>query len=138
MRWISLIDAAAAGVVAHHALFIRGEWHLEGPRVILGHILLGSLAWWYFLRQESAGVLEHIRLCSLVFGTYMVSLFSSIIVYRLFLHPLRHFPGPTLAAVSKLWHVFKCRDGKNFRVLEEMRHRYGQFVRTGELSLNSK
>ena len=134
MQWLLLIYAAATGVVAHHGLFIRGEWHLEGPKVIFGHITLGSLASWYFLRHESATIPEHIRLCSLVFGSYIMSLFSSIIIYRLFFHPLRHFPGPKLAAASKLWHVFKCRNGKNFRVLEDMRHQYGQFVRTGELS----
>ena len=137
MLWLFLIDAAAAGVVAHHALFIRGEWHLEGPKVILGHIIVSSLAWWCFLRQESATLPENIRLCSLVFGSYLISLFSSIIVYRLFFHPLRHFPGPKLAAASKLWHVFKCRHRKNFRVLEDARRQYGQFVRTGELSSSS-
>ena len=63
-----------------------------------------------------------------------MSLFSSIIIYRLFFHPLRHFPGSKLAAASKLWHISKCGNGKNFRVLEDTRHQYGQFVRTGELS----
>ena len=110
---------------------------LGRTKVILGHVVLSSLAWWYFLRQESATGLERIRLCSLAFGTYIVSLFSSIIVYRLFFHPLRHFPGPTLAAASKLRHVFKCRHGKNFRVLEDAHHQYGNFVRTGELSCPS-
>ena len=137
MQRLFLLVAATAGVVAHHALFIRGEWHLQGPKVLLGHLVLSSLVWCFFLRQESATVSEHIWLSSLVFGSYTFSLFSSIIIYRLYFHPLRHFPGPTLAAASKLWHVFKCRHGKNFRVLEDARRQYGQFVRTGELSSSS-
>ena len=137
MQWILLIDAATAGLVAHHGLFIRGEWHLDGPKIVFGHVALSTVVWWYFLRHMSTSVTEHICLCSLVFGVYLLSLFSSIIIYRLFFHPLRHFPGPRFAAASKFWHIFKCRNGKNFRVLEDLRHLYGQFVRTGELPSNS-
>lgn len=90
--------------------------------MIFGHIALSSLAWWYFFRHESATIPEHIRLCSLVSGSYIIALFFSIIIYRLIFHPLRHFPGPKLAAASKLWQIFKCRNGKNFRVLEDTRH----------------
>ena len=101
---------------------------------MFGHIALGSLAWWFFLRHESVTISEHIRLCSLVFGSYIISLFSSIVIYRLFFHRLRDFSGPRLAAVSKLWHIFKCGHGKNFRILEDTHRQYGQVVRTGKLS----
>ena len=134
MQWLLLLGAVAAGIIAHRGLFIRGEWHLQVPKVVLGHITLGGFAWWFFLRHESITISEHIRLSSLVFGSYIISMFSSIIIYRLFFHRLRNFPGPRLAAASKLWHLFKCRNGKNFRVLEDTRHQYGQFVRTGKLS----
>ena len=134
MQWLLLIDAAVAGIIAHCGLFIRVEWHLEGPKVMFGHIALGSLAWWFFLRHESVTISEHIRLCSLVFGSYIISLFSSIVIYRLFFHRLRDFPGSRLAAASKLWHIFKCRHSKNFRILEDTYRQYGQFVRTGKLS----
>ena len=116
MQWLLLIDAAAAGIIAHCGLLIRVEWHLEGPKVMFGHIALGGLAWWFFLRHESVTISEHIRLCSLVFGSCMISLFSSIVIYRLFFHRLRDFPGPRLAAASKLWHIFKCRHDKSFRI----------------------
>ena len=64
-------------------------------------------------------------------STYLSGLFASIIVYRTMLHPLRHFPGPTLAHVSKLWHVVHCLDSKNHLLLETLHQRYGDFVRTG-------
>lgn len=134
MHWQLLMCASAAGLIAHQGLFIRGEWHLKGPRIILGHLTFGGIAWWFLLRHQSATITEHIYGCLWGFGSYIISLFASILIYRLFFHPLRHFPGPRLAAASKLWHIFKCRECKNFRVLEDMHHQYGQFVRTGEVS----
>ncbi|OQE89490.1 hypothetical protein PENNAL_c0014G05119 [Penicillium nalgiovense] len=52
-------------------------------------------------------------------------------VYRLIFHRLKYFPGPKLAAVSKLWHVWKCRDSRGHLVLEAWHEKYGEFVRTG-------
>lgn len=130
-HWL-LVDGALIGIFSHYGLFVRGEWHLAVPQIIFGHVALASLVWWLVLRGMSETVSQHIQLCSLVYSSYLVSLLTSISLYRSFFHPLRHFPGPKLAAVSKLWHVMKCRDGKNFQVLEDMRYQYGQFVRTGE------
>ncbi|OOF94575.1 hypothetical protein ASPCADRAFT_26369, partial [Aspergillus carbonarius ITEM 5010] len=62
---------------------------------------------------------------------YLVSLLSSITIYRAFFHPLRHFPGPFGARISKLWHVWQVRDSKNYRVLDNLHTQYGDFVRTG-------
>ena len=132
MQWLWLVYTAAAGIFAHHGFFIRGEWHLAGPKVILGHIVLASVSWWYFLRHQPGTISEHIHISSLAFSSYLISLFSSIVVYRLFFHPLRRFPGPKLAAITKFWHISKSWGGNNFRVLEEARHQYGQFVRTGK------
>lgn len=132
MQWTLVLIGTVAGLFAHHGLFIWGEWHLATTRVIFGHIALVVAAWRYSLRHESAAtLLEHTHVCLLFFGSYIISLFSSIIVYRLFFHRLRHFPGPRLAAASKFWHVFKSIDGTNFRLLEDMRQQYGNFVRTG-------
>ena len=62
---------------------------------------------------------------------YLFSLFGSIVTYRLFFHRLRHFPGPKMAAASKLWHVWKCRASRGHHVLNEIHDQYGTFVRTG-------
>ncbi|KAL8996989.1 MAG: hypothetical protein Q9169_003640 [Polycauliona sp. 2 TL-2023] len=131
MQWLLLMIPAVAGFLAHYGFFFHGEWHLKGSNVLLAHAALAIITWWYLLRPASATASESVYLCTICFGSYLFALFSSILTYRLFFHPLRHLPGPRLAACSKLWHVFKCRDGINFNVLEEMRLRYGGFVRTG-------
>ena len=131
---LMLIAAATAGLLVHHSLFIRGEWHLQAPKLVIAHLIIAGVILLLLQRHEPSSILHQGRLCACIFGSYFISLFSSILTYRLFFHRLRHFPGPKLAAATKLWHVLKSRAGTNFLVLEEMQHKYGQFVRTGKQS----
>jgi hypothetical protein len=127
-----LIASAAVGVTAHHGLFIRGEWHLRVPRLVFSHVAL-AFAVWSLVRDEYMDSAKHLRLCGLMFTSYLVSLFSSISIYRLYFHRLQAFPGPKLAAVTKFWHVFQARNSTNHLVLQNLHRRYGTFVRTGEI-----
>lgn len=67
----------------------------------------------------------------LIVSSYMSGLFSSILIYRKWFHRLRHFRGPWAAGATKLWHVWKCRTGQNYLILEELRKQYGPIIRTG-------
>ncbi|KAK0744971.1 cytochrome P450 [Apiosordaria backusii] len=67
----------------------------------------------------------------LISTSYSLGLFTSITIYRLYFHRLRAFPGPKLAAITKFWHVWQCRHGKNHLVIEELRQKYGNIIRTG-------
>ncbi|KAF3480939.1 uncharacterized protein GIQ15_06286 [Arthroderma uncinatum] len=125
------VAAGAAGLIAHHAIFKEGEWHMKAPvltkyyfsiivAVILGEVIYDAyrdipIAW--------RG--------AILLVTFTVSLFSSIIFYRIFLHRDRHFPGPFLAGVTKLWHTFHSISAQNHLVLEKLHRQYGDFVRTG-------
>ncbi|KAJ9260547.1 hypothetical protein DTO212C5_8476 [Paecilomyces variotii] len=120
--------AAALGVLAHQVVFIHGEWHLRAPAVVIVHLLIGIFIYTTEIsKDEQNGLLSATVLVCL----YLASLLSSISIYRLFFHPLRHFPGPRLVALTKLWHVWKCRDSRGHHVLDEWHKKYGTFVRTG-------
>jgi hypothetical protein len=120
--------ALALGSVVHHGLFINGEWHLQAPAILACHVLLFPVAF----SLEALGGFNNIYFRSLVMGTsYIAGLLLSILVYRLFFHRLRTFPGPRLAALSKLWHVWKCRTSRGHLVLDDWHRKYGTFVRTG-------
>ncbi|KAJ5889437.1 cytochrome P450 [Penicillium tannophilum] len=58
-------------------------------------------------------------------------------IYRITLHPLAKYPGPTLGAISQLWFVRSWYFGKYFQDIEDLHKRYGDFVRTApnELSI---
>ena len=93
---LCLCLAAATGIASHTFIFIRREWHVSAPTLfkIYAFICL------------ALGIAKGPRICLLVFSNYVIALFSSMVVYCLFFHPLRNFPGPFLAGVTKLWHVY--------------------------------
>lgn len=130
---VPLLLTTLLGVLAHHGIFIRGERHLRAPAVVITHITVAAFTWSIIAWKHP---LEKYRSLGVVIGLlccYAVGLFGSITVYRLCFHRLRHFPGPRLAATTKLWHVFKCRDSRNHLVLDSLHKQYGDFVRTGDL-----
>ncbi|EDN98276.1 hypothetical protein SS1G_13134 [Sclerotinia sclerotiorum 1980 UF-70] len=62
----------------------------------------------------------------------VVSLWTNILVYRAFFHPLRHFPGPFGARLSKFWSLGKVMQSKFrwYQVLGDLKEEYGDYVRT--------
>ncbi|KAJ5194317.1 hypothetical protein N7491_001654 [Penicillium cf. griseofulvum] len=124
------VVAIIVGLLAHQLVFIHGEWHLKGPSVVVVHLLFGTLLYAHHLLGYGGTQVNLARTIYLA-ACYLSSLFTSIAVYRLIFHRLRHFPGPRLAAVSKLWHVWNCRESRGHLVLQAWHEEYGEFVRTG-------
>jgi len=121
--------AAIAGLLSHNLFFIRGEHHLKAPMYVqLGSLLVAGL----FVLRARNGQEQALRETISVVGAYLGALFTSMTVYRLAFHPLRSFPGPFMYKVSKLWHVLKVVPSQqNYRILDQLHHEYGDFVRTG-------
>ena len=123
--------ACLAGFASHRIIYIFGEWHLQATNLLkfysLAYVFIALLE--VELRHVSWmwGILSS----SLICGAYALCLWGSMIVHRLYLHPLREFPGPRAASISKLWHVAQCLDSKNHLVMEKLYAQYGSFVRTG-------
>lgn len=116
------------GVIIHLGLFIRGEWHVHAASVFLTHALVFTpLLIKQFISEPAPtyGVL-------LPFLAYFCGILASMAVYRLYFHRLRSFPGPRLAALSKLWHAWLSRNSQSHLVLDSWRQQYGAFVRTGQ------
>lgn len=128
-----LCMAAAAGVASHVFYFIHGEYHIHAAYVLGSYALLVIGPYAYFLLGSSAA--EHFSLTpgevGLLQATYFASLFSSIAAYRLLFHRTRHFPGPKLAALTKLYHAGQVRDSKQHLWLDALHKKYGDYVRTG-------
>lgn len=124
--------ACVAGITAHYGLFIREEWHMKAPVVLALHVLLGLLTASFEIRKLGLSTAPFINTFLLVAG-YLIGLFLSIVAYRLSpYHRLYRFPGPRLAAVSKLWHVWQCRDSRNHELMDRLHNAYeGDFVRIG-------
>ena len=126
--------ATAAGVIAHRSCFIAGEWHMQATAILFVHMAAHGLLWMTLVVfQRSTGTRALLE-ASLIFACYLISLFTSMLVYRLLFHRLCTFPGPVLARSSKLWHAWKVRYSKNHLLLDQLHRQYGDFVRTGVLT----
>ena len=123
--------SAAVGLAAHKFVFIRGEHHLRSPLIFRAAVVFIIAC--VFLDARVA--LHGSRWGLLLLVPFSSALLSSIVVYRLFLHPLHEFRGPLLLRTTKLWHFFKTLNLKNCEYLDRLHHQYGDIVRTGECSL---
>ncbi|KAF2243918.1 cytochrome P450 monooxygenase-like protein, partial [Trematosphaeria pertusa] len=118
-----------AGVSSHLLYFIRGEHHDHAPLLAA----LAPLSWTttFLLFAQSLALLEAAKSATLLLLSYGTGLYASIIIYRLFFHPLRAFPGPALAKVTKFWHSVKLSNLRNHELLEALHQQYGDIVRIG-------
>ncbi len=128
--------SAALGVFSHIFVFIRGEYHLRAPFIFRFYLCLALalyLSQTIVIRSSYTSDDKRYAAANSVLLTvcYGGSLFTSITIYRVFLHRLSRFPGPPLASVSKLWHVWKVLDAKQYLFLDKLREQYGDYVRTG-------
>ena len=108
---------------------------MQSMAILFLHLAAYSFLWMILVAFGNATVVEAMVEASLDSTCYLSSLFTSIVVYRLFFHRLRAFPGPVLAQSSKLWHAWQGRHSKNHLLLDQLYHHYGDFVRTGKLCI---
>jgi hypothetical protein len=124
--------SATAGPVSHYAIWANGEWdgvfHTRVPSICLSQVLAFFLLHW-----SGQGWLQSFYILTLLVVSYMISLFTSITIYRLFLHPTRIYRGPFLARLSSWWRVktFIDHNEQAFAVTHKLHHRYGDIVRVG-------
>lgn len=61
------------------------------------------------------------------------------LLYNLYLHPLRSYPGPFLARATRLYHIYYDLKGVSHLKIKELHDQYGEVVRIApnELSYNT-
>ncbi|KAL3712631.1 hypothetical protein TMatcc_001331 [Talaromyces marneffei ATCC 18224] len=127
--------SAATGVALHNLLFRYGEWDNSAPAII------GSYATVF-------AVLNGLKLVGLVtqlqdlniyclLTCHLLGLTSSIIVYRVYFHRLRNFPGHVLAGATSWYaNILSAKKLHNFEVVDKLHRQYGDYVRIGPRELS--
>jgi tryprostatin B 6-hydroxylase len=130
------LTGAALGVSAHLTYFIHGERNNSSVRIFRS--ITGGAFFVFVLALTTNKTIFKGLLRGLIpnFG-FLIGLTSSIIVYRLFFHRLRKFPGPRIDAISKCPAAgYAYSTGHYFKRLQELHDTYGDYVRTGLFSLS--
>ncbi|KAL2848517.1 cytochrome P450 [Aspergillus pseudoustus] len=125
-----------AGVFSHVVYFNKGEHHLYGPlylKLFFTTVVGATAALSY--TQKVAWITALTTVSELI-GSYLLGLYGSLLVYRLFLHPLNKFPGPSGARISAFWLSLQLRNNNLHVKLVELHQRYGSFVRIGSSDLS--
>ncbi|KAL2803165.1 cytochrome P450 monooxygenase [Aspergillus granulosus] len=137
-EWNAFVGAFTSGIFLHQGLFKHGEWHLYGFEIIVA----------YFISLVSVMVLS-IRLPGMIGGIsptpglvirlglyHFAGIFTSLTTYRVFLHPLEHFPGPFLARFSSLYKMHLSWNLKLFEETKRLHCQYGDIIRLGPCELS--
>ncbi|KAH8919139.1 cytochrome P450 [Atractiella rhizophila] len=66
-----------------------------------------------------------------ILTVYLLTLSTSISIYRLFFHPLKDIPGPLLGKITAIWSAFSVKRGKHYLDVEALHQKHGAFVRLG-------
>jgi hypothetical protein len=124
--------SAAAGVLSHVGYFIHGERMLIAPSLVVAAITGPPIIVGLTRTLTSLSLYDAVQLTFVGYGAYLTALFTSMLIYRVFFHPLRHFPGPKAARLSQFYHFFRVRAKvDNYKHLDRLHDQYGEFVRVG-------
>jgi|SRR5450432_1789911 hypothetical protein len=126
--------SAALGLLTHLGYFIHGEHHTESWTLFLMTVFIPLLVFASQVLYMDANASEAALTTTTMFLSFFGALYTSMITYRVFFHRLNKFPGPFMAKISKLYHVYLVTPkSHNHLVLDQMYRKYGPFVRTGQL-----
>lgn len=119
------LAGVSVGVLSHVLYFIRGYHDTQALGIFVAHAAT------YIALTVSFGL----RPASIIFSSYLISLFTSIGAYRIFFHPLRQFPGPVVAKITKFYGPYTARNGQMHIEQNKLFKKSGDIVRIGNSNL---
>lgn len=126
-----LLLAASLGVCCHHAYFIRGEHLLNIPPILSSALLIYIVSIAFRSTVLHRPVVESAVTVTSLYAAFAGGLWSSILIYRVWFHPLHRFPGPFGLKLSKFYHLWSIRGLDQYRWLDALHKAYGPVVRVG-------
>ena len=134
--WTISFTACIAGGGSHVGFFHKGEHHLYPQRYLQVFIL--ACAFVVLIFSLSGETLQgSLRTTAFVASAYLIGLYTSLITYRVFIHPLNKFPGPWPAKLSSLWFPTQLKNLDSHGQLQHLHQKYdSDFIRIGSNDLS--
>ncbi|KAH7333161.1 cytochrome P450 monooxygenase-like protein [Rhexocercosporidium sp. MPI-PUGE-AT-0058] len=130
------VAAATAGLLSHNLYFIHGEHHNQAVRLAQLSILTPTAITIFLCRIVSYSIGNAITTTLTLTASYLLALWTSMLIYRSLFHRLHPFPGPPLAKLTKFWHVLQLGSFDNYKRLDRWHSTYGDYVRIGPSELS--
>ncbi|EHA51871.1 cytochrome P450 3A24 [Pyricularia oryzae 70-15] len=122
------LAAAAFGLASHWTYWVHGHRVRHATWTFLFHLAALFILGWK-LTSVQGNLLSGLGATAAIFLSYLGTLFTSIVVYRVFFHRLAHFPGPFFAKVTKLYGLYAARNSQVNDHHTSLMRQYGDFVR---------
>ncbi|KAH0615346.1 uncharacterized protein H6S33_000982 [Morchella sextelata] len=136
---LSLISFTTA-VTSHITYFCHSERDLIAKQIFLVAIFAPLAVQSLFQFHLKLPFWSCVELTSTIYGSFLLGMWSSMVVYRIWFHPLRNFPGPFWAKVTKFWipYTHWKTNWQYHLVMLELHKKYGDIVRIGpnDISIN--
>jgi hypothetical protein len=119
------------GVGSHLGYFIHGEHHLQAVRLFILLVTSPLAIFMFIIRfDEHTSFIIATQKTATAVVSYLLSLAASILIYRIYFHPLRRFPGPFTAKLTKIGHALRLlQRSDNYAQTDCLHKRYGDIVR---------
>lgn len=129
-----LISAGISGTVFHRlARSVEIDSHVAG--LLSAFFLVNGLMIYVSVSYSGNGIVRALNDALQLDAAFHTGLFGSMVLYRLFFHPLRRFPGPVGSRISRLHASFlTLKTAQMHYVIQDMHRQYGDVVRTGTLN----
>jgi hypothetical protein len=120
---VVFVFAPWSAVILHELVLRR----VEVDHLALPILAVSITAYWVLVHYTS------FIAATLVAISFWIPLWLYIGVYRVFFHPLKSYPGPLGARLSRWWAVKQTWDSDlhYHKVLQHLQDEYGDYVRTG-------
>lgn len=130
---LSLASFAAA-VASHTTYFCHSDRDLIAKEIFLVAVFSPLVIQSLFQFYLNLPFWSCVELTSTIYGSFLVGMWSSMIVYRIWFHPLRNLPGPFWAKITKFWIPYThWRTDWHFQlVMLDLHKKYGDIVRVGK------
>ena len=134
-RQYAQLAAVVLGGCLHMGYFRRGEHHMHGLRYLQTSIAFVTTSTIVLKIACDLSWTSSLQVISSISFRLCLGLSSSTIIYRLFFHPLRRFPGPLPARVTSLWYSSQVTNFDAHTFALGLYTKYGPFVRVGSSDL---
>lgn len=126
------IALGALGVLSHLTFFVRMDPIDSSPTLGLLAFTVPAAITLYLNILFKYSYFDAALTSAIWWSSYVGAVVGSMFLYRLFLHQLKAYPGPTAARLTQWWHVARIwKKADHFRHIDNMHKQYGEYVRIG-------
>ncbi|KAK4565840.1 hypothetical protein LTR86_003689 [Recurvomyces mirabilis] len=136
MALLTLLPTCVAGAASHILYFHRFECHMHATKYLNVLLLVFVASVLVLTKAYNISLAPAIATTTSPLLSYLTGLYTSLMVYRLFLNPLNRYPGPYAARISSLWWSFQLGKSDGYLKLKNLHDNYGPIVRIGSSDLS--